>query len=492
MALREQLRGEATAPWGSGPVPSLIDGEWVVPEGGRLLAVENPATGRRLAELSYGGTAEALAAADSAEAALDGWAGRPARERSDLLRNAADLVDDRSAAIGELLAADAGKRLSEAVGEAHFSAEFLRWFAEAVRQPAGSVLRSEQAERHQVTFSRPAGVVACLTPWNFPMSILARKVAPALAAGCTVVARPSERAPLAAVELARALVDAGLPKGVFNLVHGPAAEQSEAILAHPSVRVVSFTGSTDVGKHIMTLAARRAVRCVLELGGDAPFIVFADADLDAAVTGLMIAKFRNNGQSCIAANRVFVERSVFDAFTERLGNAVAAMSIGDPLGNGDVDLGPLISAERVREVKALVEEGRAGGGSVLTSSGQIPEAGHWCPPSFVIEPPAGSGLVTSEVFGPAAGVSAFDSEDEVVVRANDTELGLAGFVYTRDVGRAWRMGERLEVGILGCNDPVPPVAFATLGGVKQSGIGREGGATGLEEFEEWHYMSFGQ
>jgi len=478
-------------PWGTGPVPCLIGGEWAAPAGGECIPVVNPATGVQLAELSYGGAKDAVAAADAAATAFEAWAGRPARERADILRQAADLVDERRSAIGDLLAADAGKRRSEAEGEAHFSAEFLRWFAEAVRQPAGSVLRAEQPGRHQVTFTSAAGVAVCLTPWNFPMSILARKVAPALAAGCTVVARASERAPLAAVELARALVDAGLPPGVLNLVHGPAALQSEALLRHPAVRVVSFTGSTGVGRRIMELSAARVVRCVLELGGDAPFLVFADADLDAAVAGLMIAKFRNNGQSCIGANRVLVERSVLDAFVERLQAAVGAMTVGDPRSGTDVDLGPLITRDRVEEVEGMVAEGVDGGGSLLTSSAPLPGAGYWARPAFVVEPPPGSGLATTEVFGPAAGVFAFDDEDEAVARANGTELGLAGYAYTRDVHRAWRLGERLEVGICGINDPVPPTAFATLGGVKQSGIGREGGKTGLEEFEEWHYLSFG-
>lgn len=479
------------APWDAGPVPCLVDGEWAVPSGDRRVPVVNPADGEPLAELAYGDAKDATAAADAAAAAFDAWAGRPARERADILRRAADLIDDRRPAIGAALAADAGKRRSEAEGEAHFSAEFLRWFAEVVRQPAGSVLRPEQPGRHQVTFTRAAGVAVCLTPWNFPMSILARKIAPALAAGCTVVARASERAPLAAMELARALVDAGLPAGVLNMVHGPAAEQSEALLAHPAVRVVSFTGSTGVGTRIMELSAARVVRCVLELGGDAPFLVFADADLDAAVAGLMVAKFRNNGQSCIGANRVYVERPVLDAFVERLHAAVDAMTLGDPLGPGDVDLGPLITPDRVEAVDGLVAEAVAGGGRLLTTPAALPDRGYWSRPAFVVEPPPGSALATTEVFGPAAGVFAFDSEDEAVARANDTELGLAGYAYTGDVRRAWRIAERLDVGILGINDPVPPTAFATLGGVKQSGVGREGGSTGLEEFEEWHYVSFG-
>jgi len=472
-------------------VPELIGGEWVVPDGTARLPVDNPATGEILAELAYGGAADAVAAADAAESAFDGWAQRPARERGDVLRRAADLLDERKADIGRLLAADAGKRLAEAEGEVHFSAEFLRWFADVARQPAGEVLRSEQPERHLVTFTQAAGVAACLTPWNFPASIPARKIAPALAAGCTVVARASERAPLAAVALARALTDAGLPDGVLNLVHGPAAEQTGALLGHRAVRVVSFTGSTGVGQLVMRQAAERIVRPVLELGGDGAFVVFADADLDAAVAGLMIAKFRNNGQSCIAANRVFVERAVLDAFVERLGGAVGAMTVGDPTGDVDVDLGPLIAAARVDEVGALVREACDGGGRLLAPEVDLPDRGFWHRPCFVVEPPRTCGLATTEVFGPAAGVFGFDTEDEVVERANDTEMGLAGYVYTRDVGRAWRMAERLQAGIVGVNDPVPPVAFGTLGGMKQSGIGREGGRLGLEEFEEHRYVAFG-
>jgi succinate-semialdehyde dehydrogenase / glutarate-semialdehyde dehydrogenase len=475
----------------TGPAPCLIGGEWVVPDGGGRLPVHEPATGEVVAELAIGGAAEATAAADAAAAAFEGWAGRPARERGDILRRAADLLDVRRTTIGRLLAAETGKRLAEAEAEVHFSAEFFRWFAEAARHAAGEVLRAEQPGRHQVTFTRAAGVAACLTPWNFPVSIPARKIAPALAAGCPVVARVSERAPLAAVELFRALVDAGAPAGTVNLVHGPAAEVADAFLSHRAVRVVSFTGSTSVGRQIMVQAAERIVRPVLELGGNAPFIVFADADLDAAVAGLMVAKFRNNGQSCIAANRVYVERPVLGPFVERLAQAVGSMRVGDPLGPDEVDLGPLIDERRVAEVGQLVEEAVGDGGRLLTIPGALPHKGTWHRPCFVVEPDPSSALATTEVFGPAAGVFAFDDEDEVLQRANGTELGLAAYFYTRDVGRAWRVAERLEAGIIGCNDSVPPVVFGTLGGMKQSGIGREGGRLGLEEFEEWRYLSFG-
>ncbi len=492
-ALAEALGGGLGGRSGSGVplVRCLIAGQWVEPSGAKEVAVDNPATGEVLAELAYGDAATVLGAADAAEAAFEQWSSRPARERGDLLREVADLLDERRGAIGRVLAADAGKRLAEAEGEVHFAAEFFRWFADAVRQPSGEVLRAEQPGRQLVTFTQAAGVAACLTPWNFPVSIPARKIAPALAAGCTVVARASERAPLAAVALSQALVDAGIPDGVFNLVHGPAGEQTAALLGHRALRVVSFTGSTGVGQQVMRQAAQRVVRPVLELGGDGAFVVFADADLDAAIAGLMIAKFRNNGQSCIAANRVFVQRPVLDAFVERLRGAVGAMTVGDPLGEKEVDLGPLITPGRVHEVAALVAEACDGGGRLLAPDVDLPSKGYWHRPCFVVEPPPGCGLGTTEVFGPAAGVFGFDTEDEVLARANDTEMGLAGYVYTRDVGRAWRMAQRLEAGIVGVNDPVPPTAFGTLGGMKQSGIGREGGRLGLEEFEEQRYVAFG-
>lgn len=467
---------------------NLIDGVWQ--DTTEHVDVLNPVDGSVVGRIGYGGAEHARAAADAAAAALPAWAATPARARADLLHRAAELISARAEEIGLLLAKEAGKRLPEAVGEVRFSAEYFRWFAEEVRRPHGAVHPQEAQDRRHLTVRRPAGVVASLTPWNFPCSIQARKLAPALAAGCTVVARVSEQAPLAATELIRCLTDAGLPRGTVNLVHGAPAEITGAFLDHPAVRVVSFTGSTTVGRKIMSQASSRVVRPLLELGGNAAFIVFDDADLDAAVTGAMLAKFRNTGQSCIGANRFFVHASVYNDFTARFSAAVDAMSIGDGLASPVPDLAACIDHRRVRAVNALVEEALDAGAKKVTRDFDVPE-GAFCAPSILVDVPDHVGLATDEVFGPAAGIFRFEDEDEVLERANATEMGLAGYFYTRDQARIWRVGEQLDVGITGINNALPTVAFAPMGGTKQSGLGREGGSLGLEEFEETRYLSIG-
>ncbi|MCP2180702.1 NAD-dependent succinate-semialdehyde dehydrogenase [Prauserella alba] len=466
----------------------LVNGEWFGTDSVR--DVLNPVDDTVIDTVAYGGSKEAVAAADAAADAFPRWAATPPRQRADILLRAADLLRDRSAELGTLLAREAGKRLPEGIGEIAFSAEYLRWFAEETRRPSGAVYTHESSDRRHLSLRRPAGVVASLTPWNFPCSIQARKLAPALAAGCTVVARVSEKAPLAATELVRCLHDAGLPPGVLNLVHGPAAEITDAYLDHPAVRVVSFTGSTDVGRRIMTAAADRIVRPLLELGGNAPFVVFDDADIDAAVEGAMLAKFRNTGQSCIAANRFLVHTAVHQEFTTRLAAAVDAMSIGDGLADPTPDLGPCIDRNRVTEVDELVQEAVAAGATKLTRDAEVPGP-NFARPTLLADVPGHVGLATDEVFGPVAGVFSFDTEEAALTAANSTELGLAAYVYTRDQARAWRWSEQLDNGIVGVNNPLPSVAFAPMGGTKQSGLGREGAAAGIEEFEETRYVAIG-
>lgn len=329
-----------------------------------------------------------------------------------------------------------------------------------------------------------------MTPWNFPCSIQARKLAPALAAGCTVVARVSEKAPLAVTEMVRCLTDAGLPSGTVNLVHGRAAEVTDAYLAHPAVRVVTFTGSTGVGQQIMATASRRIVRPLLELGGDAPFVVFDDADLDAAVDGAMVAKFRNTGQSCIAANRFLVQTGVYDEFVVRFAERIDKMSVGSGLADPTPDLAPCIDAARADAVNAMVAEAVDRGARRVTRDFDLPGSAY-CAPTLLVDVPDDCALAREEVFGPAAGVFRFTDEEDALAQANRTELGLAGYFYSRDVARMWRFAERLEVGIVGVNDSLPSVAFAPMGGVKQSGIGREGSDLGLEEFEDVRYLSVG-
>jgi succinate-semialdehyde dehydrogenase / glutarate-semialdehyde dehydrogenase len=473
----------------SSHAPHLIGGRWI--DGAKPRLVHDPADGSEVGTVPSGSAIDARAAADAAVDAAQGWAELPARSRARLLHAAADLIDERAAELGLLLAREAGKRLPEAVGEIRFSAEYFRWFAEEARRPDGTVHPHEALGRRHLSVRVPAGVVASLTPWNFPCSIQARKLAPALAAGCTVVARVSEKAPMAATDMIRCLVDAGVPDGVVNLVHGPAREVTEAYLSHPAVRVVTFTGSTEVGRLVMRQAADRVVRPLLELGGNAPFIVFEDADLDRAVEGAMLAKFRNTGQSCIGANRFLVHQSVMDEFTQRFTAEVDAMTIGPGAVTEPPDLGPCIDASRVESVNELVSEAVAKGAKRLTREHDLPDVGAFCQPALLTDVPVDCGLATTEVFGPAAGIFPFSDEQEAMRMANATEMGLAGYVYTRDQARVWRVADTLDTGIVGINDPLPSVAFAPMGGTKQSGIGREGGATGLEEFQQLRYLAVG-
>lgn len=466
-----------------------ISSEWR-PGSRDALRVRNPADGSLVGEVGYGGAAEANAAADAAAAAFAGWAERPARARSDILGRVADLLAEDADRLGVLLARETGKRLPESVAEINFSAEYFRWFAHQIRQPHGQVLTAEIEGRRQLTLARPAGVAVCLTPWNFPVSIQARKLAAALAAGCTTVSRPSERAPLAVIEMFRLLGRAGVPAGVANLAHGSATEITTALLRHPAVRVVSFTGSTEVGRQIMAQAAQRIVRPALELGGDAAFVVCADADLEQAVDGAMIAKFRNNGQSCIAANRFLVHSGVYNEFRDQFVARVNAMTIGNPMSDPVPDLGPLIDDRQVKAVSEALAEAAASGAVRLTRELSVPGEGSYLTPSLWEDVPGTARLACSEVFGPAAALVPFDTDDEAIELANRTELGLAGYVYTRDAARAWRYLEQLDVGIVGCNSPVPATATAPLGGVKQSGLGREGGPLGLEEFQVTRYASW--
>lgn len=454
------------------------------------MKVTNPADGSVIAEIEYGGAAEATAACDAAAAAFGEWAGRSARARADVLRTVADLLVARADDIGLLLARESGKRLPEGVAEINFSAEYFRWFAEEARRPHGEVLSPEIDGRRQIVQHGPAGVAGVLTPWNFPVSIQARKLAPALAAGCTTVSRASEQAPLAVIELFKVLAEAGIPSGVANLVQGPAGEVTQAILRHRAVRVVSFTGSTEVGRLVMAQAAERIVRPLLELGGDAPFVVLDDADVEAAVEGALIAKFRNNGQSCIAANRFIVQDGVHDDFCARLASRVDAMTVGDPVGDPVPDLGPMINASRAGAIRSLGEEASRAGARRLTREFDLPAGDSFVAPALYADVPRDVPLGCSEVFGPIAAVFRVSSDDEALELANDTEMGLAAYVYTRDGSRAWRFTEGLEAGIVGCNNPLPSAAFAPMGGVKQSGLGREGSRIGLEEFCETRYTGW--
>lgn len=456
--------------------------------------VINPATGLPCGQVAYASGAEAVAkavqAADAAAAAQVEWGNQPARVRSDILLAAVELLNDRVEEIALVLATEAGKRLPEAVGEVRFSSEYLKWFAEEIRRPRGEVFTSEDNARRQFSIHRPLGVVASLTPWNFPISIQARKVAPALAAGCTVVARVSEKAPIAATMWLKTLHEAGLPAGVLNIVHGKSRDITGALLDHPAVRGVSFTGSTEVGSAIMASAAKRIVRPMLELGGNAPFIVLDDADLDVALAQAEVAKLRNTGQSCVGANRFLVHRSVAEEFGSRLAARFDQLSMGDGTADPVPDVGPVIDADRVTEVNAIIDEAIAGGARKLTADRDLPAEGHWVAPTLLADVPPTSRLATDEVFGPAAGIFVFDTDEEAIAAANATEMGLASYVFTTNPARAFAFAEQLDSGIVGINDAVPTVAFTPMGGTKQSGLGREGGTDGLLEFQEVRYVAW--
>lgn len=471
------------------PAALFIAGAWVEPEGGTRLDVRNPADGSLVGSAGYGGRAEALAAIEAAQKAFPAWAALPARARADLLLRVSALLQQEAERIGYLLALETGKRLPEAVGEVRFGAEYFRWFAEQARRPEGERFPHEAPGRRHFSMARPCGVALCLTPWNFPISIQARKLAPALAAGCTVVARASEKAPLAVIELFRCLEEAGLPAGVANLIAGPANETTSAMLAHPAVRVVSFTGSTEVGRQVMRAAAEHIVRPLLELGGNAPFIVCEDANLERAVEGAMLAKFRNNGQSCIAANRFLVHEAVYAEFVQRFAERVNRMRLGNPVQEPLPDLGPLIDSKRKQAVEAVVARAEAAGARRVTGVPELPASGTFAAPALLVDVPEQTELACEEVFGPIAGIFPFASEQEALTRANATEMGLAAYLYTENLSRAWRMAEALEAGILGLNNALPSVAYAPMGGMKQSGLGREGARQGLEEFQETSYLS---
>lgn len=470
----------------------LIDGEHL--DIGELSDVLDPATGSIVGQVCRvdGEGAEQLArrAADRAAAAQASWAATSPRARAAILHDAVNLLEERAEEIALTLALEAGKRLPEARGEIAGSAEYLTWFAEEIRRPRGEFYTSEDPARRQLSLHRPLGVVATLTPWNFPVSIQARKVAPALAAGNTVVARVSEKAPLAVTRWLSTLHEAGLPEGVLNIVHGSARAITGAWAAHPAVRGISFTGSTQVGSQILEQAADRIVRPMMELGGDAAFIVAEDADMETALAQAELGKLRNTGQSCVGINRFLVHRSRVEDFSQRLAARFDSLSLGPGTADPVPDLGPVIDCSRVEEVTALVDDALARGARRLTAERELPAEGTWLAPTLLADVPLEARIAREEVFGPAAAIFAFDTDDEAIALANTTEMGLASYVITEDAGRAFDYAERLETGIVGINDALPTVAFTPMGGTKQSGLGREGGTDGLREFQETTYVAW--
>ena len=450
---------------------------------GAWIPVTNPATGVCLGQVPDLGAEAALEAVAAARDALPAWRGLTAKARSVILRRWYDRVLDARSDLARLLTAEQGKPLAEAEGEITYAAAFIEWFAEEARRAYGDVIPGHQADRRLLVLKQPVGVVAAVTPWNFPAAMVTRKVAPALAAGCTVVLKPSELTPFTALALARLAAEAGVPNGVFNVVTGAPAPIGEVLTGSPDVAKFTFTGSTAVGKRLAAACMGTVKRVSLELGGNAPFIVFDDADLEAAIEGLMASKFRNTGQTCVCANRVYVQSGVYDAFAQALTARAEALRVGDGLA-GPTDQGPLINAAALDKVERHVADALEGGARVLTGAHRLPGEGRFYAPT-VLSGVRGDALINrEETFGPVAGLVRFTTETEVLSLANATRSGLAAYVFTRDAARTWRMSEGIEAGMVGVNTGLISTEVAPFGGVKESGLGREGSRYGLDEYLE--------
>ncbi|QGZ65874.1 NAD-dependent succinate-semialdehyde dehydrogenase [Paraburkholderia acidisoli] len=462
-----------------------IDGAWRT--GAQTYAVRNPATGDVIAQVAKGGAEETREAIAAAERAFPAWRALTAKERSVRVKRWGELMLEHRDALGELLSREQGKPLAEARGEVAYAASFLEWFAEEAKRSYGDVIPSPKPNSRIVVTREPVGVVAAITPWNFPLAMITRKAGPALAAGCTMVLKPSEETPLSAFALAVLAEQAGVPAGVFNVVSGDAVAIGNTLTESPVVRKLSFTGSTRVGKLLARQSADTLKKLSLELGGNAPFIVFDDADLDAAVQGAMASKFRNTGQTCVCVNRFYVQDGIYDAFTQALTKAVRELRVGNAL-KGDFDQGPLINDAALAKVEAHVADAQRHGAQVLTGGKRHTLGGTFYEPTVLGNAKREMLVADEETFGPVAACFRFATEQEVIALANDTPYGLSAYFYTRDLGRAWRVSEALESGMVGVNDGIISTEVAPFGGVKQSGLGREGSKYGLDEYVELKYV----
>jgi succinate-semialdehyde dehydrogenase / glutarate-semialdehyde dehydrogenase len=465
----------------------LIGGDWT--EASDRIEVIDPATEDTLAEVAAAGEAEATAAVDAAAAAAPAWAATAPRERGEVLRRAFEMMIDRAEELAELIVLENGKAFSDALGEVRYGAEFLRWFSEEAARVGGENRTAPAGDKTILTRAEPVGISVLITPWNFPAAMATRKIGPALAAGCTTVLKPASDTPLTALALGDILRQAGAPAGVVNVI--PARGSSgvvEHVLADPRVRKVSFTGSTEVGRHLMEVAAQRILRSSMELGGNAPFIVFADADIDGAVDGAMIAKMRNGGEACTAANRFLVEAPVAEEFTRALANRMGALRMGPGIDR-DNQLGPMINERSRRGIADLVD-GAVDRGAAVAVGGEVPDrTGYFYPATVLSSVEQGDPILSTEIFGPVAPVVQFASEDEAIALANDTEYGLISYLYSGDTGKALRVAEALEAGMVGINRGLVSDPGAPFGGVKQSGVGREGGREGVLEYLETKYIA---
>ncbi len=466
----------------------FIAGDWVDADDGATFAVRNPARGDVIAQVADFSRAETARAIDAAERARADWAARTAKERAQVLRRWHDLMMENADDLATILTAEMGKPLAEAKGEIAYGASFIEWFGEEAKRVYGETIPGHQPDKRISVIRQPIGVAASITPWNFPNAMIARKVAPALAVGCGFVARPAAETPLSALAMAVLAERAGVPAGVLSVI--PSSRSSDIgkeFCENPTVRKLTFTGSTEVGRILLRQAADQVMKCSMELGGNAPFIVFDDADLDAAVQGAIMSKYRNNGQTCVCANRIYVQAAVHDAFVEKLTAAVEAMQVGDGLEPG-VDLGPLINADALSKVEEHIADVLAQGGQVRTGGARHAQGGNFFQPTIVTGVTPSMKVAQEETFGPLAPIFRFDTEAEAVAQANDTIFGLAAYFYARDVGRITRVQEALEYGIVGVNTGIISTEVAPFGGVKQSGLGREGSRHGIEDYLGMKYI----
>ncbi|WP_366556317.1 NADP-dependent succinate-semialdehyde dehydrogenase [Aquibaculum sediminis] len=467
-----------------------IDGAWLDADSGKVKDVTNPATGEVLGSIPDMGADETRRAIEAANRALPAWRAKTAKERSNILRRWFDLMMAQQDDLGLLLTLEQGKPLAEAKGEIAYGASFIEWFAEEAKRIYGDVIPQHQSDKRIVVVKQPVGVVGAITPWNFPNAMITRKAGPALAAGCTIVIKPATQTPYSALAMAELAEQAGIPAGVFNVVTGSAKGIGGEMTSNPIVRKITFTGSTEVGKLLMEQSASTVKKVSMELGGNAPFLVFDDADLDAAVEGAMMSKFRNTGQTCVCANRILVQSGVYDAFAEKLAAKVKELKVGNGLEEG-VSQGPLIDGAAVEKVKEHIADAVAKGAQVAIGGAADSKGGTFFQPTVLTGVTTEMKVTKEETFGPVAPLFRFETEEEGIAMANDTEFGLASYFYARDVGRIWRVGEGLESGIVGINTGIISTEVAPFGGVKESGVGREGSKYGIDDFLEIKYMCMG-
>src|SRR5215831_13562955 len=471
------------------PTDLWIGGKWRKSSDNQRFDVIDPATENKITSVASASVEDAKAAVDAASDGFDGWAGRKPRERAEILRKAYEVIMGESERLAKLITLENGKALSDSRGEVAYAAEFFRWYAEEAVRAIGQVSRAPSSGARIFVHYKPAGVAVLVTPWNFPAAMATRKIGPALAAGCPVVLKPASETPLTMLALMPLLEEAGVPAGVVNVIPSRRSGAVVSAMLHdPRVRVVSFTGSTEVGRKLLREAADNVVKPAMELGGNAPFIVFEDADIDAAIEGAMIAKMRNMGEACTAANRFYVHEQVHDAFAKKLTAKMAALKVGNGLDDG-VAVGPLVNADAKKKVIELVDDAVGKGAKILTGGKAPTGPGHFYPPTVLDSVPAGAAMLREEIFGPVAAIQSFKSEGEVVKRANDTEYGLVAYLYTKDMSRGMRVSEQLDFGMIGLNRGLVSDPAAPFGGMKQSGIGREGAHEGLMEFLETQYIS---